>query len=324
MERIEALPGVKSASLTRFQPISGGSGVNLNFIVGRENGKEAHPVIAPDVWVNSVGLGYFRTLGIPVIVGREFDRQDSDARTRVVIVNQAFAQRYFGETPPIGKVITQRGIPMEIVGVVGNSKYADIRQGNVPTVYQNILQSPKEEAGFPQMAIRTDRDPNSVAAAVRDEVRTIVGNVPVRETTLAEHIDASIVRERLVAALSAAFGGLALLLAVTGLYGVVNNSVTRRTKEIGIRMALGFDRRRAISMVVREVFVLVGGGIILGLPLAVVVSRLIASQLYGLTPDDPSTIFASVGALLLSAVTAAFFPARRASRVDPMVAMRAE
>src|SRR5215471_1689021 len=324
MEKIEALPGVRSASLTMFQPITGGSGVNLSFIVRRESDSEAQPIIAADVWVNAVGPGYFRTLGIPVIVGREFDPHDSDGPTHMVIVNQAFAQRYFGEGSPIGKIITQRNIPMEIVGVVGNSKYAVIRQGNVPTVYRNILQNPEEQATFPQMAIRTDRDPDSIAAAVRNEVRRRVGNVLVRETTLAAHIDASIVRERLVTALSAAFGGLALLLAVIGLYGVVTNSVTRRTREIGIRMALGFDRRRAVSMVLREVFVLVGGGIILGLPLAVVVSRLIASQLYGLTPDDPSTIFASVGALLFSAVTAAFFPARRASRVDPMVAMRAE
>jgi ABC-type antimicrobial peptide transport system permease subunit len=175
-----------------------------------------------------------------------------------------------------------------------------------------------------QFLIRTEREPETIAAAVRAEFRSIIGNVTLRERILSDHIDSSIVRERMVSNLAAIFGGLALLLAVIGLYGVVSNSVARRTREIGIRMALGFDGRSAIWMVLREVLALVGGGIVLGLPLAIVVTRSAGSLLYGLAPDDPLTVIGSVAALLLSALAAGFIPARRAARIDPIAALRLE
>jgi predicted permease len=316
LERIEALPGVRTASLTRFSPISGGSGINLSFRVDRDG---ASAVMARSVWVNNVGSKYFATLGIPVIAGREFGRQDSATALPVVIVNQAFAHRYFGYASPVGKTIFQRDMPMEIIGLVGNAKYSEIRETVEPTVYRHIFQ----QFGVPvQLLIRTDQDPTGIAAAVRAEARSVIGTVAIRERTLEDHIDATIVRERLVARLAIFFGGLALVLAVIGLYGVVSNNVARRTKEIGIRIALGLDRRNAVSMVLHEVFILVGGGIILGLPLAILVTRSMESLVYGLTPDDPLNIVTAVSALLLSAFAAAFIPARRASRVDPMVALR--
>jgi predicted permease len=319
LERIESLPGVKTASLTRFAPISGGSGTNLDFVIGRQG---AEPRIDRGVWVNNVGPKYFATLRIPIIAGREFGPQDSAKASRVVIVNQSFAERNFGSVSPIGKIIsTQRSEPLEIIGLVGNAKYSEIRAGIEPTVYNNLFQ----QFGAPlQFVIRTEREPEAIAAAVRTEVRSVIGNVLVRERTLENHIDASIVRERLVTNLATLFGGLALLLAVIGLYGVVSNRVARRTREIAIRIALGFDHRRAISMVLGEVLLLVGGGIVLGLPLAIVVNCHVATLLYGLTPGDPSTILASVCTLMLSALAAGFVPARRASRVDPMVALRNE
>jgi predicted permease len=321
LERIDSLPGVTAASLTRFAPITGGAGVNLNFFVDRDGPGSLEPVLARYVWVNNIGPRYFRALSTPMIAGREFTREDSTNPARLVIVDQTFAERYFGYESPLGKVITQRDVPMEIIGVVQNNKYADIRQGMEPTVYQNVFQ----QFGVPvQFVIRTERNPATIATAVRTEFRSAMGNVLLRETTLAERVDASIVRERLVTTLASVFGGLALLLAVIGLYGVVSNSVARRTKEIGIRMALGFRRRSAVSMVLREVFVLVGGGIIIGLPLAIFVARAIARQLYGVTPDDPLTVVVSVGGLLLSAIIAGFVPAWRASRVDPIVAIRME
>lgn len=318
MERIETLPGVKVASLTRFEPISGGSGINNDFVINREG---ARPILARNVWVNNVGPKYFEALGVPVIAGREFGPQDSIPTARVVIVNQAFSQQYFGTASPIGKTITGRGMPMEIIGLVGNAKYTDIRQAMEPTVYTDVFQ----RFGAPmQFLIRTERDPLAVASAVRTEARSAIGTVTIREKTLEDQIDNSIVRERLVTSLAAIFGGLALLLAVIGLYGVVSNNVARRTKDIGIRIALGFDQRSAVSMVLREVFVLVGGGIVLGLPLAIFVTRSISSMLFGLAPDDPLTVLAAVGALLVSALAAGFVPARRASRVDPIAALRME
>jgi predicted lysophospholipase L1 biosynthesis ABC-type transport system permease subunit len=205
---------------------------------------------------------------------------------------------------------------------VRDSKYSEIRETVEPAVYRPIYQ----QFGIPvQLLIRTERNPESIAAAVRAEARSVIGStVSVRERTLEDHIEATIVRERLVTRLAALFGGLALVLAVIGLYGVVSNSVARRTKEIGIRIALGFGRRSAVAMVMREVFVLVGAGIVLGLPLAILTTRSMQKLLFGLTPDDPLNIVTGVGALLLSAFAAAFIPARRASRVDPMVALRNE
>jgi putative ABC transport system permease protein len=245
----------------------------------------------------------------------------------VVIVNQTFARRYFGNTAAIGKTIMQRGNPLEIIGIAGDTRYEDIRQEMPPTVYYDVFQpgSLPPDASVPtQFIIRTTLDPALVAATIRAEVRSVIGNVAINETTLNDHIDAMLVRERLVTTLAGFFGGLALLLAVIGLYGVVSNGVARRTKEIGIRIALGFNQRQAVSMVLREVFVLVGLGIVLGLPLAVLLTRSGSSLLYGLTPDDPFTILQSVGALLISALAAGFAPARRASHVDPMAALRSD
>jgi len=318
LEKLEALPGIRTASLARFAPISGGSGINLSFGIDREAGG---PIVARNVFVNIVGTKYFALLGIPVIAGREFVPQDTTSPRRVVVVNQAFVRRYFGQTTPIGRTITQQNTPMEIVGVVGDAKYSEIRESVQPTVYYDVFQ----QFGTPmQFLIRTDGDPRISVDSVRAEVRSMFGNVAIRERTLNDQIDASIVRERLVSSLAGIFGGLALSLAVIGLYGVVSNSVARRTREIGIRIALGFDRRAAVSMVLREVFVLVGAGVVLGLPVAVVVTRSLSGMFFGLPPDDPATVLASVGALMLSALTAGIVPARRASRVDPIVALRTE
>jgi predicted lysophospholipase L1 biosynthesis ABC-type transport system permease subunit len=238
-----------------------------------------------------------------------------------VIVNQTFAHRYFGNRAPIGQVISQNNERMEIVGVVGDAKYMEIREAMGPTVYENAFQ----RANVPsQLLIRTGRDPETIAASVRAEVMSMMGNVLIRERTLEDHIGASIVRERLVATLAAFFGGLALLLGAIGLYGVVSNSVAARTREIGIRIALGIEPRRVVCMVLRDVLTLVGGGIVLGLPLAMLLTRFIASLLYGLAPDDPLTMLISVCSLLSAALLAAFVPARRASRVDPMIALRNE
>jgi len=319
LERVEALPGVKSASMTRFAPISGGSGTNQDFRVNRDG---ADPILARGVWVNNVGPRYFATLGVPVIAGRDFDDRDSASSAPVVILNQTFAERYFGNASPIGKVIQLRDTAMEIVGLVRDSKYSEIHETVEPAVYRPIYQ----QFNVPvQLLIRTERNPEAVAAGVRAAAQSLIGKtVSVRERTLEDHINATIARERLVTRLAAFFGGLALLLAVIGLYGVLSNNVARRTKEIGIRIALGFNARGAIAMVLREIFVLVGAGIILGLPLAVLLARSIDKLLYGLSPDDPITIVVSVCALMLAAFAAGFIPAMRAASVDPMVALRNE
>ena len=319
IERVETLPGVKAVSMTRFAPISGGSGTNLDF---RVNPAGADPILARGVWVNNVGPRYFETLGVAVTLGREFNDRDTATSAPVVILNQTFAERYFGKASPIGQTIHLRDQPMEIVGIVRDSKYSEIRETVEPTVYRPVFQ----EFGVPiQLLIRTERNPEAIAAAVRAEAQSVIGRtVSVRERTLEDHIDATIVQERLITRLAALFGGLALVLAVIGLYGVISDSVSRRRKEIGIRIALGFSGRGAVWLVMREVFLLVGAGILLGLPVAVLVTHSLEKLLYGLTPGDPLNIVTAVGALLLSALAAAFIPARRASRIDPAVALRNE
>jgi len=316
--RLEALPGVKAASLHRFPPISGGSGTNLDFVF---DSGAARDVIARGVYVNRISENHFATLKTPILAGRDFNAADSDSQHRVVLVNQTFAQRYFGQTPPLGRVIQQRNTPMEIVGVVADTKYEDVRQAMQPTVYYNIFQ----QWGVPmEFLVRAEIDPEVAASSIRSTLRSQIGSVSIRERTLSEQIDSTLIDVRLVSTLAASFGALALLLAVVGLYGVVSNSVARRTKEIGIRIALGMGRSEAVAMVLMEALVLAGGGIVVGLPLAIVTTRYAATEFEGVIPDDPLTMIIAVGALLLAALVAGFLPARRASRLDPMAALRTE
>ena len=316
--RLEALPGVKAASLHRFPPISGGSGTNLDFVF---DSGAARDVIARGVYVNRISENHFATLKTPILAGRDFNAADSDSQHRVVLVNQTFALRYFGQTPPLGRVIQQRNTPMEIVGVVADTKYEDVRQAMQPTVYYNIFQ----QWGSPmEFLVRAEIDPEVAASSIRSTLRSQIGSVSIRERTLSEQIDSTLIDVRLVSTLAASFGALALLLAVVGLYGVVSNSVARRTKEIGIRIALGMGRSEAVAMVLMEALVLAGGGIVVGLPLAIVTTRYAATEFEGVIPDDPLTMIIAVGALLLAALVAGFLPARRASRLDPMAALRTE
>ena len=316
--RLEALPGVKAASLHRFPPISGGSGTNLDFVF---DSGAARDVIARGVYVNRISENHFATLKTPILAGRDFNAADSDSQHRVVLVNQTFAQRYFGQTPPLGRVIQQRNTPMEIVGVVADTKYEDVRQAMQPTVYYDIFQ----QWGVPmEFLVRAEIDPEVAASSIRSTLRSQIGSVSIRERTLSEQIDSTLIDVRLVSTLAASFGALALLLAVVGLYGVVSNSVARRTKEIGIRIALGMGRSEAVAMVLMEALVLAGGGIVVGLPLAIVTTRYAATEFEGVIPDDPLTMIIAVGALLLAALVAGFLPARRASRLDPMAALRTE
>jgi predicted permease len=318
LESIATLPSVRVVSWYEFPPISGGGGINWDFVIDDGRG----PMTAHNANVNIVGPRYFAALETPFIAGRDFVPEDAVVVShRVVIVNQSFVRRYFGGVNPVGRSITQRGQPLEIIGVVGDTKYEDVREAMVPTVFYDI--SPEGTAPH-RFIIRTEGNSERLADAVRAETRSEIGNVSVNIRTLENQIDATIVRERLVASLAAIFGGMALVLAIVGLYGVVSHSVAQRTKEIGIRIALGLEPRRIVSMVVQEILVLTGCGIALGLVLAVLTTRFIGSLLYGLTPHDPLTTIAAVVVLLLSSLAGGLVPARRAARVDPLVAIRVD
>jgi predicted permease len=260
-----------------------------------------------------------------VLLGRDFTERDEKGAPLVAIVNEAFAKHFYESVNAVGKHFGERGPKSahdyEIVGVVKDTKYASLREASLPIFYRPELQMRIDLAAV--MAIRSNLDPAALSATVRDlahQVDPRVSKVQ-RFSTL---IDASLASERMVAQLSSAFGALALLVACIGIYGILAYRVARRTREIGVRLALGASRAGVRWMVVRESLALLSIGIAIGVPAALALSRFIASLLYGMTPADPGAMLAALATLACVSIMAAFLPARRASKIDPMSALRAE
>jgi len=274
-------------------------------------------------WINSVSPRYFETLRMPLLLGRSFTARDTKTAPKVAIVNQAFARRFFSSSSAVGRHFGVGDLNnIEIVGIVRDGKYKDVREQTPNLVYLPFEQNPDQPM---TLCVRTVGDPAKVAGAIRREVRAVDANVPIYNVrTLETQLDESLSQERLVATLSGWFGAFAMLLAAMGLYGVLAYSVTRRTNEIGLRMALGAERGGVIWMVLREALLLVGMGIAIGVPIALALARSVTSLLYGLKPTDPLTISAAAITLFAVATVASYLPARRAARVDPMVALRYE
>ena len=319
LERARNTPGVRAAGLSLLTPISGG-GVDLSFDVEgrpRERG--------PSVYVNNVSDGYLAAMGTTLLVGRDLTPQDGPSSTPVVVINDALSRRYFKNENPIGRrVRVGFGEGLEIVGVVANAKYLSLREEDYPTVYVHALQT-RDQPWDLTLAVRTSGDPAPLATAIRRDVQAVAGTVPIsRPSTLSAQIDRSLVKERLMTRILGAFAALALLLASVGLYGVLGYAVTRRTNEIGIRMALGATRGTVLWSVLRESWTLVAIGVAIGIPAALVLTRLLSSLLYGVTPTDPWVLGGAVACLFVVALAAASQPAWRALRVDPLVALRYE
>ncbi|HKQ90485.1 MAG TPA: ABC transporter permease [Blastocatellia bacterium] len=319
LDGIQAIPGVRSASLSWNPPVAGGGSSRTVSLEGRAPGPEAKR----EIYVNWVAPRYFETLGVPLMAGRDFGSHDTPTSPGAVILNQTMARVFFGDANPIGQRIRVGDNDIrEVVGVVGDSHYLEVREQITPTLYLNTFQSPAPGGEF---AIRATGDPNAVIPAVRREIeRHVKGMAIANVRTLASQVDAWIVQERLVALLSSCFSGLAMFIAAVGLYGVLSYTVARRTQEIGIRMALGAQPRDVMAMILKEITWLVCLGLALGVPLALILGRFTADLLYGLTPTDPLTIVAGILVMLTVALLAGYVPARRASRVDPMVALRHE
>jgi predicted permease len=319
LERVRALPGVHAASF-----------IDAGLMTGRHQSEDLyppayHPRPNEDVFseFNAIAPGFFKTLGIARLQGRDFDERDTASAPNVAIVNESYAHYFFGTRDPIGQSIGVGGKPnMEIVGVVRSTKYQTMHDESPRIVYL-----PFAQAGFGQttLYVQAEAAPLSLVTSIRTIVNDLDKHVAVYDVrTLTEQIDESMAQERLTASLSGFFGLFALVLAATGLYGVVSYNASRRTREIGIRMALGAQREQVLSSVLRESVLLTLAGIVLGSVAALMATRFIAALLYGLPPQDPFVLGVSAAIMLAVAAVAGYLPANRASKIDPMVALRYE
>lgn len=325
LEPLNAIPGVVGATASENGLFSGTESADDIKVEGYAS-RQDQDNVAYDDWV---GPDYFKIVGIPILLGRGIGPQDVESSTKVAVINEAMAKFYFPGVDPIGRKFViddgaQRLRPIEIVGVSKNVRDHSLREA-IPrrfflSYYQSIL--PDLEVHF---VLRVAGDPTSVMSAVRQHLKDFDPNVVVREADTLNHmVDDHVAQERLVAQLSSLFAGLALLLACVGLYGVMSYTVSGRTREIGVRMALGAQRRDVLWMVLREALLLVGVGVVVGIPAAFGTSRLLRNMLYALSGLDPLSMSVAVAMLLLVAAIAGYIPARRATKVDPMVALRYE
>lgn len=322
-ERLRRLPGVRDAGAAELAVIGGGemgSGVRVEGYQARE-GED------PGTSRNVVSPGFFRTLGIPVVLGREFDERDRAGAPKVVVVNEAFVRRYLQGRNPLGRKISFGGpkdvLDIEIVGVVKNQKSAELREETKCLAYTPAAQA--EDVPPLTFYLLAERDEAALAPEARRVVRELDADLPLfRVQTVAARREEALQLERTVAQLAGTFAGIATLLAAVGLYGLVGYGVARRTREIGLRIALGAGRRQVFGGIVREALLYLGLGLAAGLPVALALGRLLQSQLFGLPAHDPAALAAAAAALTLATLAAAALPARRAARVDPAAALRHE
>ena len=324
-ENLAGLPGVKSAAYAAVPLLMGGEWDSTMSVEGHR-AKDGEDMQA---FMNAVSPGYFKTMGAALMEGRDFDRRDvGGEQIRTAIVNRKFATHFFGRQSAIGRHIGFGGGPhsklnIEIVGVAEDTLYEGPREG----VHRQVF-VPMQQSGFPSAAafyVRTTAGSASLFGAVRRKVQELDRALPVYQMRTLEHqLDETLGTERLIASLSVAFGVLATLLAALGLYGVMAFVVARRTREIGLRMALGADRRLVVWMMLRETLYMLAIGIAAGVPAAFLLNHYVASQLFGVKPNDLTTAAAALAILGGVALAAGFLPARRASTIDPIQALRYE
>jgi predicted permease len=319
MAQLQPVAGVTSVSLSKNTPLNGSRWFERVVVDGRpvQSGNESSDF-------NAVSPRYFETMSIPLTAGREFTPRDSATAPAVAIVDQAFVQRYFPNQQPIGRSVSYAGArvgPMEIVGVAASTRSRGLRQIAQPTVYVPYAQ---QDAGWATLEAHATGSLNEVATAIRTVLRPRLPQAALRVQTLSAQVDAALVQERLLAMLASGFGVLALVLAAVGLYGLLAYMVTRRAAEIGIRMALGARRAEVMWLVLRQSVKLTSIGIVCGLIAAAAVTRSVRGMLYGLSPVDPVTLLAVSLLFVLVAALASYVPARRATAVDPLVALRCE
>ncbi len=321
LEHVRSLPGVEAASEVQYVPLSG-DGWNGQVIV---EGKKVDTFVD----MNSISDGYFKTLGTPLLTGRDFDQRDTPNSPRVAIVNQQFARRIFGGENAVGrtfKVDVYRGQQQpeyQIVGMVKNTKYMDLREELAPIAFYPQSQNEKPGLGT-EVMIRSNLDLQSLVTSLRHTMADINPAIAIDFEVFNQQVKDGLLRERLLATLSGSFGVLAVVLATVGLYGVIAYMVVRRTNEIGIRMALGATPGRVLAMVLSEASTLLLVGLPIGVLLSLAAGKAAMSLLFGVRPYDPIILTAALLGLSAVAIAASLLPARRAARLHPMVALREE
>jgi predicted permease len=319
LDRISSLR-IQSASMAADTPLSGNTNTTDISIPGRASALEDDM----EVQVVVVTPRYFETMGMNIVEGRGVTADDRAGAPRVTVINEALAGRFFNAGGVLGRRLRAGGQAQEltVVGVVKNARVNDLRSEPRPIVYLPLAQSPEFLRG---LQVRTAGEPGGLAAEIRQIIRNTNANLAVNEvSTLGQQVDQSLVRERLIATLSSAFGMLALILVCVGLYGVLSQSVAQRTSEIGIRVALGSTHRGIQWLVMRESLVVVLSGIAIGVPAALATGRGMAGLLFGLSAIDLRTLSAAVAVVVVVTILASYLPAWRASHVDPIVALRHE
>jgi predicted permease len=318
--QFNAIPGVRAASLSNHSLIgTGTSGAGVSVSGAKLQGSS----------ILTVGAGFFTTMQIPLLMGREIDERDRLGVPMVAVVNEAFVKRNLGNRDPLGRHLAlPYGCPkceIEIVGVSANTLYGDLKGTPPPTVYLPFAQGGWGPVQGMTYELRTTGNPLNYVHAVRDLVQRADQRMPLSQVkSQSAGIDQSISQEIMFARLCTAFAILALAIACVGLYGAMSYRVARRTGEIGIRMALGAQRGRVVWMVLREVLLLAGAGLAISVPLAITASKLVESFLFGMKPNDPLALIGSAATLAIAAIPAGYLPARNASRIDPMFALRHE
>jgi predicted permease len=323
-ESLETLPAVESVSYANVPVLSDDDWDSSITVEGQDPSQRSKQW----AYQNKISPGYFKTLGVPLKAGRDFSWSDAATTKKVTIINEQLAKEYFKDKDPIGRHIGYGSDPgtkadIEVIGVVGDFKYQNVGEQIGRQMFQPYSQVDFALSQF--FYIRTTAEPRTMFRAIRSEVSKLDANLPIFSMrTMDDQVAENLVVQRLVASLSAVFGLLATMLAVIGLYGVMAYLVSRRSREIGIRMALGAASRDVVRMILREVVILVGIGLIVGLGGAIGLSRYIKSQLYGVTPNDPWVMAIAFGGLAVVALLAGWLPAARAAREDPSRVLRYE
>jgi predicted permease len=325
LERLATVPGVRGAAMSNPALLSGSVNGTSIFVQGR-----VYPQGRPQGDSNSINRlvispNFFEVMGISLVNGRAFNERDTNTSPKVVVINEAAARKYFPNEDPVGKRFgssPETAGQQEIVGVLRDAKYNSVRDPAPPTMYVPYTQA---RVGASTFELRTAGLPSGVMGAVREAVRQIDSNLPVTDvSSQIEQVEKRYMQEKLFAQAYTLFGGLALLLASIGLFGLMSYSVSRRTNEIGIRMALGAQRHDVLRLVMRESMILVVIGVVVGLTIAFASSRFVATLLFGLPPTDVLSMLLAMLVMLGVSALAGYLPARRASRVDPMVALHYE